>query len=350
MLKALRMIYTVCFGQYGVGDMITRRRFILATAIGVCSLALGGCSSNNDSTAVIYSCGEGDANETLLAAMRKDLPAYDIRLHYVSTGVCAARLLNEGKRSEADIVLMLEGGYLRQIQPILASLEGYGYDFDAFEPDLLDGTHTYLPFRRESACIAMNAEGLAKRRLRLPQAYDDLLDPCYRGMITMPNPKTSGTGYNFLKSLVNTRGEDAAFAYFDRLAENVYQFSSSGSGPVNALVQGEALIGLGLTYQAVSERNQGAPVDPCFFAEGSPWTMNGVAVVDGKQGKTAVHQVMDWMMERGIFLDKQKFVPDKVLKNQRTSIPHFPMDVHYADMTGIFDIDEKRRLLERWKY
>ena len=56
----------------------------------------------------------------------------------------------------------------------------------------------------------------------------------------MPNPRSSGTGYNFLKSLVNAWGEDEAFAYFDRLAENVYQFTSSGSGPVNALVQGEA--------------------------------------------------------------------------------------------------------------
>ena len=330
--------------------MISRRTFILATAAGVCSLALGGCSAANENTVVIYSCGEGEANEVLLTAMHDDLPDCDIRLHYVSTGVCAARLLNEGVGSEADIVLMLEGGYLRQIQPILASLDGFGYDFSAFEQDLLDGTRTYLPFRRESACIAMNAQGLAERGLALPACYDDLLDPAYQGMITMPNPKTSGTGYNFLKSLVNTRGEDAAFAYFDDLARNVYQFSSSGSGPVNALVQGEALIGLGLTYQAVSEENNGAPLAPYFFAEGSPWTMNGVAVVEGKQDKPAVRTVMDWMFDTGILLDKERFVPDKVFVDQRTSIPNFPTDVAYADMTGIFDIDEKQRLLDRWKY
>ena len=65
------------------------------------------------------------------------------------------------------------------------------------------------------------------------------MDSVYAGVVSMPNPKTSGTGYNFLKSLVNAWGEDAAFDYFDALAENVYQFTSSGSGPVNALVQGE---------------------------------------------------------------------------------------------------------------
>ena len=219
-----------------------------------------------------------------------------------------------------------------------------------FEDDLLDGSSTYLPFRRESACVAMNVGELTARGIAIPETYDDLLDPTYRGLITMANPKSSGTGYNFVKSLVNTRGEDAAFEYFDKLAENVYQFSSSGSGPVNALVQGEALIGFGLTYQAVSEINKGVPIEVRFFEEGSPWTMNGVAVVDGKQDKPAVRAVMDWMFSTGILLDKQEFVPDKVFVDQHTEIPNYPQDTHYADMEGVFDIDEKKRLLGKWKY
>ncbi|MEG0323889.1 MAG: ABC transporter substrate-binding protein, partial [Raoultibacter sp.] len=153
-----------------------------------------------------------------------------------------------------------------------------------------------------------------------------------------------------LRSLINSRGEEAALAYFDGLAENIYQFSSSGSGPVNALVQGEALIGLGMTYQAVSEINQGVPIEIVFFAEGSPWTMNGVAIVDGKQEKPAVRAVMDWMFSTGIMLDKQEFVPDKVFVDQHTEIPNFPQNMEYADMSGIFDIDEKQRLLKKWKY
>lgn len=320
----------------------------MAMGGGMATLMLPGCSSTGDDTVVIYSCGEGEANELLLEAMHRDLPQYDIRLHYVSTGTCAAKLQNEGTSSEADIVLMLEGGYLRQIQPSLATLEGY--DLGVFESDLLDGSSKYLPFRRESACVAMNVGELEARGIPVPESYDDLLDPAYKGLVSMANPKSSGTGYNFVKSLVNSRGEDAAFEYFDGLAENVYQFSSSGSGPVNALVQGEALIGFGLTYQAVSEINKGVPIEVRFFEEGSPWTMNGVAIVDGKQGKTAVKAVMDWMYSTGILLDKQNFVPDKVFVDQRTEIANYPEDARYADMEGLFDIDEKKRLLEKWKY
>lgn len=310
-------------------------------------VALSGCSAENENTVVIYSCGEGELNEYILGEMHKDLPEYDIRLHYVSTGNCAARLQTEGTESEADIVFGLEGGYMRQVQSAFAPLD---YDMSVFEPDLLDGSDTYLPFRRESACIAVNAEELRARGLDVPASYDDLLKPEYRGLICMPNPKSSGTGYNFLKSVINERGEEAAFAYFDALAENVYQFTSSGSGPVNALVQGEALIGLGLTYQAVSEINKGVPIEIVYFDEGLPWTMNGVAVVDGKQDKPGVRAVMDWMYEKGIMLDKQKFAPDAVFVGQSTKVENYPENPVYADMAGLFDVGEKQRLLKMWKY
>ena len=51
--------------------------------------------------------------------------------------------------------------------------------------------------------------------------YEDLLKPEYKGLISMPSPKASGTGYIFLKALVNSMGEDKAFAYFDKLSKNV---------------------------------------------------------------------------------------------------------------------------------
>ncbi len=102
-----------------------RARRRLLAALGACvavvsafclAVPLAGCSAGNDDTVVIYSCGEGELNEYILEQMHEDLPEYDIRLHYVSTGNCAARLQTEGSDSEADIVLGLEGGYMRQVK------------------------------------------------------------------------------------------------------------------------------------------------------------------------------------------------------------------------------------------
>ena len=101
---------------------ISRRRFCWIAAGALAVLALPGCSSANDGTVVIYSCAEGVRNESLITAMHARFPEYDIRLHYIPTGNCAAKLRMEGSQSEADIVLDLEGGYIKQVSEWLDQL------------------------------------------------------------------------------------------------------------------------------------------------------------------------------------------------------------------------------------
>lgn len=329
-------------------SIMTRRSFLLAAACSIPLLALPACGRANDDAIVIYSCAEGVRNETLLTALRNKFPFYDIRLHYIPTGNCAARLRIEGAQSEADIVLDLEGGYIKQISSQLEDLSAF--DSSRYCSDLIDSDNRYFPFARESACVAINEEGLAGRGLPVPDSYQSLTDPAYHGLICMPNPKSSGTGYNFLKSLVNAWGEDEAFAYFDRLSQNVYQFTSSGSGPVNALVQGEAAIGLGMTFQTVSEINQGVPLRPLFFEEGAPWAVYGMGIVQGKAAKPAVCEVFDWLSIEGVKIDNETYVPDQVLVDFKAEIANYPTNIQYADMTGITDPGEKQRLLAKWKY
>lgn len=327
---------------------LTRKEFLLGALGAVCALVLPGCSGRSESTVVIYSCAEGVRNESLLTALHGRFPSYDIRLHYIPTGNCAARLKMEGAQSEADIVLGLEGGYLKQVSDQFEELSIS--DAARYCADLVDADNRFFPFSRESACVAVNEATLSDRGLEIPRSYEDLTDPAYGGLIAMPNPKSSGTGYNFVKSLVNAWGEDEAFSYFDRLAENVYQFTSSGSGPVNALVQGEATIGLGMTFQAVSEINQGVPLRVLFFEEGAPWAVYGLGIVRSKGGRAVVSEVFDWLATEGVKIDNKEYVPDQVLVDFKAEIPNYPSDIVYADMTGITDPDEKKRLLARWKY
>ena len=105
--------------------LMSRRSFLLATVGGFALLALPGCESFAGNAVVIYSCAEGVRNESLLTALRSRFPSYDIRLRYVPTGNCAAKLKMEGSRSEADIVLDLEGGYIEQISDQLEDLSGF---------------------------------------------------------------------------------------------------------------------------------------------------------------------------------------------------------------------------------
>ena len=89
--------------------------------------------------------------------------------------------------------------------PDLADLSAY--DVSVYVKDIRPEKNTYLPLYRNGGCIAVNTQVLADRGLELPKSYEDLLNPMYKGLISMPGPVTSGTGLMFLKSLVNAWGE-----------------------------------------------------------------------------------------------------------------------------------------------
>lgn len=76
----------------------------------------------------------------------------------------------------------------------------------------------------------------------------------------------------------------------------------------------------------------------------------GTALLEGKQQKSGVAEVFDYLIHECLQYDKANFCPETIMENQTNSIPHYPADIHYADMTGIEDPAEKERLLAMWKY
>jgi len=155
----------------------------------------------------------------------------------------------------------------------------------------------------------------------------------------------------FLVSLINAWGEDAAFAYFNRLTENISQFTTSGSGPVNALIQGEVTIGLGMMLTAVNAINtRGVPLELIFFSEGAPSITTSFGIVKGKETRPIVKEVFEFAMTRLVRDDKELFCPEPVMKNQPNNIPNYPKVIPYANMDGVYDLAWKDRLLEKWKY
>jgi len=243
----------------------------------------------------------------------------------------------------------LDSAYLEGILDNLADLSFI--DSSVFLDELVPANGKYLPLIKSAGCIGINERFLADRNLPVPVSYNDLLKPEYRGMLSMPNPKSSGTGYFFLKNLVNVMGENAAFAYFDRFADNILQFTSSGSGPVNALIQGEVGIGLAMTAQVVNAINtRGVPLQAIFFEEGSPYTMYGTGIIKGRETRQAVKEVYEFYVTILNMEDKELFAPEQIFKIQATNVPNYPQNVKTADMRGIEDLAEKERLLEKWNH
>ena len=319
---------------------------VLATVL--CLGIFAGCAPKSDeNSVVIYSSDEDYINQYFLQRLNEQFPDYNITIEYLSTGENAAKLMAEGTETPCDIVWGLEVGYLDNLTENLADISQY--DSSSYVEDMQIGGNKYLVAHRYSGCIAVNTALLQEKGLAVPQSYEDLLKEEYRNLIAMPNPKSSGTGYIYLKSLVNAWGEEKALSYFDQLSQTILQFTSSGSGPINALVQGEIAIAMGMTSQAVIEINNGQPFEILYFAEGAPFTACGYGIIEGKQNKQAVQDVFDFFYSTLIHEEKELYLPEKIFTNQVNNIENYPKDIPYSDMSGN-TAEEKTRLLDMWIY
>ena len=328
------------------------KKVLLLLAAVICAVLVyvfgfNGGGSQESLKVVIWTSGEDYKNDYYLSEARKKFPEYDITLEYMNTSTIAAKVLEEKENCTADIIQSLEYGYLDKCKDYLAELKDF--DFSLFLDEIVPANHKITPEVKNGGCIILNRDVMNAKNLPTPATYQDLLNPIYKGLISMPNPATSGSGYMFLKCLVNTWGEDEAFDYFDKLAENILAFTSSGSGPVNALVQGEVAIGLGMTSQAVVEKNQGVNLEMLFFEEGSPFSMYGNAVLAKSANRKAVMNVFNYIATDLCRGDNEKFFPDQIFKNFAPEIKGFPTNIKYGDMSND-NLAEKERLLAKWKY
>lgn len=323
-----------------------KRIILLIMCAFICVSAFGGCSQKKVIT--IYSTAEDFRNEHAREMLREKFPEYEIIVTDIDTGSLAGKITAEGKDFEGDIILELEATYLEKVSDSLAVLDSV--DFSVFQENLVPESHKYTPLTMLSGSIIVNKNLLNEKGLEYPKNYDDLLKPEYKGLVSMPSPKSSSTGYIFLLNMVNERGENEAFEYFDKLAENIsgQGFTTSGSGPVKALLQGEAAIGLGITFQAVKEINEGADFECLFFDEGAPYDYYGSAVIAGKETDEDVMKVFDYIVSDVTREDKRLFIPEKIYKEQNFTIENYPQDIYYGNMDGLMDINVKESLLEKW--
>ncbi len=312
-------------------------------------LSLASCGDKKEKV-LIYSSAEDYRIEHMQKRLNEEFPQYDIRVEYKSTGDHAAQLLAEGAATGADISHEMEYGYVMQMVEKGYFADASAYDRSIYDEDLLviEGT-SYVPELRNGGAIIINTEKLAELGLDKPTGYQDLLDAQYKGLISMPSPKASGTGYMFLKSLVNEWGEDEAFAYFDALAENVLAFTSSGSGPVNALKNGEVVIGLGMTSQAVEKIKEGVPLEILYFEEGSPYSLYAQGIIKGKEERACVKEVFDFLVNTYTKENNDTFFPERIYKSGAGAVEGYPTDIQYSDMSNN-TFAEKERLLAKWKH
>lgn len=278
----------------------------------------------------------------------------DIQINWVSdsTGVVTARLLAEKNNPTADIIwgLAVTSMMMLQDEDMLEPYTPKGIEtldqrfVDRSDPPFWVGTDAWV------ASICVNTIEAEKAGLAMPTSWQDLTKPEYKGHIVMPNPASSGTGYLDVTSWIQIFGEEEAWAYMDKLHENIDHYTHSGSKPCKEAASGEATIGISYMARAARLKSKGAPIELIIPSEGIGWDMEASAIIKGTDKLEAAQTLMDFIISREAMEAYGKKYAVVALPGAATPIADFPDGVPEAmiDNDFAFAARERKRLLAEW--
>lgn len=85
---------------------------------------------------------------------------------------------------------------------------------------ILDQTYHALPVDFGDVCLNYQKSYFNDNSLAAPDSLEDLIDPAYKGLLTVENPATSSPGLAFLLTTVGHFGEEGYLAYWEALVAN----------------------------------------------------------------------------------------------------------------------------------
>ena len=257
-------------------------------------------SSNDVEQITVYTAVEADQLKRYQWELRKAHPELKVKWVRDSTGVITAKLLAEQKNPQADVVMglaltsllvMEKNDLLQPYRP--KNVEQLKTDFYSQKE-----IPTWTGMTAWESAVCVNTVELAKKKLPIPYTWQDLTKPIYKGLIVMPNPASSGTGYLDVTAWMQIFGEKQAWHYMQALDKNISQYVHSGSKPCKMAAQGEAVIGISFGYPGFKLKSRGAPLEIVYPKEGLGWEMEASAIVKGTKNRSSAEKFMDWTVSQ----------------------------------------------------
>lgn len=146
--------------------------------------------------------------------------------------------------------------------------------------------------------LVVNKDVCEEKNLTIPESWEDLIDPKYKGEILMPNPNISGTSYCIISTLLQSKGEEEGWKYFEELNKNITYYPQRGGEPPQKAMTGEVAIGISPLDGEQILNGEKYNVANIFPKDGIPWTPAPVAIFTGAENMDAAKAFVDWTLSR----------------------------------------------------
>ena len=230
---------------------------------------------------------------------------------------------------------VLEGTGVGEMAMASGIVQPFHSPMSEFLPkQLLDARGLTAPSRVSYFAMAYNTKLVPPDQV--PQKYEDLLDPKWKGKISWRIESASGTAL-FLTNLRIAWGEDKALDYFKKLAgQKVINFGSGSARTlVDRVMAGEYALALNVfAHFPVISAAQGAPVNSKLL-DPVPSTASTISVSKGSKHPAASMLLIDFILgpegqqvfsKAGLFPARADVPPSDVVATVDPNIAKVPVN------------------------
>lgn len=273
---------------------ITKMFALFASA----GILFASCHKSQVEELKIYSIIHEEETEALtqLFTEKTGIPVTYLR---ASTGELVNRVISEKDDPQADILLGgassyhiqadKEGALETYLSPMAKDIPSYAKSDD----------DTWTGFCVLTLGIGINSTRFENKfpGQKIPQTWEDLLNPDFKGEIVLTNPVSSSTAYLFVQDQLQRLGWDKGWEYLLSLSELVGQFPDSGSAPAKLVGTGEYAIGVSYLHALAKYGAEG--FDIAMVAP--PQTVGDVdciSILKNTKNKDAAKKFVDFMLSK----------------------------------------------------
>ena len=320
----------------------------IATAALLAFAFLGGAAFAKE--LVVYSSVDEENAKNLLDEFSK-ATGITVNMVFLSSGPAMSRIEAEQANPQADVwfgapnenhIIAKDRGLT---QPYVSAAAG----------DLASGFKDpegyWHAFYMNPLGFGVLPEELKADGKSVPASWKDLLDPAYKGMIQMPSPQSSGTAYAMIMTLIETFGEDEAYAYMKELNPNIQTYTQSGTGPSKNLAIRETSIAIQFTPAFLKLVDEGYPAKVVFPAEGVGYEAAALSIIKGAKNLDSAKALVDWIVSKEgqqvLSAKKTYFFSVRTDVSAGEGLPPLS-EIKLIDYDRLEAAREKKRLVDRW--
>ena len=250
---------------------------------------------------VVYSALNEDNTIAMADQFKKDT---GIEIEYISLGGgdAVARVQAEMSNPKSDFLVGGSVDLYGSLAEAGAFLEYDSPNNDGLDARFNDPNHLWQGWYMGVLSIIVNQDRfdkeLAPQGVKLPETWDDLLDPAYKNVFVWSNPTTAGGAYVATACQLFRLGDDKGWDYLKALDQNVHHYYKGAGDVISPVATGEFIASIAWAHDSFKVQQEGYPLK-LIIPKQTAYEIGGAAIVKGGPNTENAKVFMDWLLTKG---------------------------------------------------